>query len=76
MTWLSGTEIDRTSRWVRNIALAGRDSRNGYQYSREALTEAVELYEHKPVFLDHAERLASLLANPAALATMLPDRRL
>lgn len=56
--WRSaGTEIDRTSRWVRNIALAGRDSRNGYQYSREALTEAVQLYEHKPVFLDHAERL-------------------
>jgi hypothetical protein len=53
----SGTEIDCSSRWVRNIALAGRDSRNGYQYSREALTEAVQLYEHKPVFLDHAERL-------------------
>jgi len=53
----SATQIDRSGRWVRNIALAGRDSRNGYQYSREALTEAVQLYEHKPVFLDHAERL-------------------
>jgi len=56
--WRSPTiEVDAKSRWIRNIALAGRESRNGYQYSQEALTEAVQLYEHKPVFLDHAERL-------------------
>ncbi|MBD3673481.1 MAG: hypothetical protein HUJ26_08135 [Planctomycetaceae bacterium] len=56
--WRSPTiEVDAASRWIRNIALAGRDSRNGYQYSQEALTDAVQLYEHKPVFLDHAERL-------------------
>ena len=56
--WRSpATEVDSDTRWVKNIALAGRDSRNGYQYSREALTEAASLYEHKPVFLDHAERL-------------------
>jgi len=56
--WRTPTiEVDAKSRWIRNIALAGRESRNGYQYSQEALTDAVQLYEHKPVFLDHAERL-------------------
>jgi len=47
-------EIDQTRRLVRNIALTGRDSKNGYRYSEQALEQAVSLYENKPVFLDHA----------------------
>lgn len=46
--------MDREQRMVWNIALAGRISRNGYQYTEAALQTAVPLYEGKPVFLDHA----------------------
>jgi hypothetical protein len=49
-------EVDLTTRVVRNIALTGRKSRNGYEYTPEALRGAISLYEHKPVFLDHAVR--------------------
>ncbi|QDU78974.1 hypothetical protein Pla110_06780 [Polystyrenella longa] len=51
-----GVQIDRGERLVRNVALAGRYSRNGYEYESQALLEAVDLYEGKPVFLDHAGR--------------------
>lgn len=50
--------VDRDLRLVRNVALAGRHSRNGYRYSEAALRDAVGLYEHKPVFLDHAANVA------------------
>lgn len=50
-------EIDRQQRLVRNIALAGLDSRNGYRYAEPALRQAVPLYDGKPVFLDHAVHL-------------------
>ena len=49
-----GVQIDRAERVVRNVALAGQFSRNGYEYDSSALEEAVSLYEGKPVFLDHA----------------------
>lgn len=49
-------EVDRPARIVRNIALTGCKSRNGYEYTPEALRGAIALYEHKPVFLDHAAR--------------------
>jgi hypothetical protein len=49
-------EVDRSQRIVRNIALTGCKSRNGYEYTPEALRGAIALYEHKPVFLDHAAR--------------------
>lgn len=49
-------EVDRPARIVRNIALTGCKSRNGYEYTPEALREAIALYEDKPVFLDHAVR--------------------
>lgn len=47
--------IDRAQRLVRNIALTGLESKNGYRYSEEALRQAIPLYENKPVFLDHAQ---------------------
>jgi hypothetical protein len=52
--WRAGMSVERDERLVRNVALAGLESRNGYRYSDAALREAARLYEHKPVFLDHA----------------------
>ncbi len=52
--WHSALEVDSSARLVRNVALTGRDSRNGYRYSEVALRTALPLYDHKPVFLDHA----------------------
>lgn len=51
-----GLEIDRAARLIRNVALAGLESKNGYRYSASALREAVPLYEDRPVFLDHSRR--------------------
>jgi hypothetical protein len=42
---------------VKRIVLSGSDSRNGYRYSEAALRRAASLYENKPVFLDHADRV-------------------
>ncbi len=52
--WREDSRVDREGRVVRNVALAGRHSRNGYSYTDQALQEAVGLYEGRPVFLDHA----------------------
>ncbi|QDT67060.1 hypothetical protein [Calycomorphotria hydatis] len=49
-----GVTIDREHLRVRNIALTGSASKNGYEYSEAALREATSLYEQTPVFLDHA----------------------
>ncbi len=46
--------VDVDQRIVCNVALTGRDSKNGYHYSETALRGAIKLYEGKPVFLDHA----------------------
>lgn len=51
-----GGEIDASNRLVRNVALTGLRSRNGYRYREAALREALALYADKPVFLDHAPR--------------------
>ena len=47
-------QVDSQQRLVTGIALAGRESANGYTYTEAALREAVSLYESRPVFLDHA----------------------
>jgi hypothetical protein len=52
--WRADACVEQETRFVRNVALAGRESRNGYVYSESALREAVSLYDRKPVFLDHA----------------------
>ena len=46
--------VDPQNRLVKNVALTGLESRNGYRYAEEALRDALPLYENKPVFLDHA----------------------
>gem|GEM_PF-1222028 len=53
--WRTGDVlIDTDSRVVRNVALSGTKSKNGYRYRAKALRKAIPLYENKPVFLDHA----------------------
>lgn len=51
--WRADSQVDRSERLVRNVALAGLESRNGYRYSEASLRDAAKLYEGKPVFLDH-----------------------
>lgn len=52
--WRSQLAVDPAARLVQNVALTGRDSKNGYRYAESALRSALPLYDHKPVFLDHA----------------------
>ncbi|MEZ6065168.1 MAG: hypothetical protein R3B90_05560 [Planctomycetaceae bacterium] len=52
--WHTAIEVDAAHRIVRNVALAGTESRNGYTYHADALAAAAHLYDRKPVFLDHA----------------------
>lgn len=63
--WREDSRVERESRLVQNVALAGRHSRNGYSYSEQALREAVALYEGRPVFLDHAASGAPPLERSA-----------
>lgn len=51
-------KVDPQARLVQNIVLCGAVSRNGHRYTTEALQAAVTLYNHKPVFLDHAPNTA------------------
>ncbi|QDT47070.1 hypothetical protein Pan258_10970 [Symmachiella dynata] len=50
--------IDLETGIVRNVALAGPDSKNGYRYTDESLRRATVLYADKPVFLDHGRDLS------------------
>lgn len=52
--WNDALAIDAEARLVKNVALAGLHSKNGYHYVEAALQSAAPLYQHKPVFLDHA----------------------
>jgi|GEM_PF-1182228 len=54
--WAEDLTIDREQRLVRNVALAGLQSRNGYRYTELALQSGVSLYEQRPVFLDHGDQ--------------------
>jgi len=56
--WRAELHVDRTNRLVKNVALTGTESVNGYRYSEAALREAIPHYDGKPVFLDHARNLA------------------
>jgi hypothetical protein len=52
--WRIGAHVERDARLVRNVALAGPASKNGYRYAETALRDGAALYDRKPVFLDHA----------------------
>lgn len=51
--WRSAVVVERETRTIRNVALAGAESKNGYRYAESALKGAARLYEGVPVFLDH-----------------------
>jgi len=53
--WLAEATVERDASLVRNVALLGPESRNGYRYTAEAMQTAAPLYEGRPVFVDHAE---------------------
>lgn len=53
--FLAEATFDREAAVVRNVALLGPESRNGYRYTLEAMQDAVPLYEGRPVFIDHPE---------------------
>ncbi len=50
---LAEAAVDREQGVVRNVALLGPESKNGYRYTLEAMQQAVPLYEGRPVFVDH-----------------------
>jgi len=45
--------IDREAGLIRNVAIHGPESRNGYNYSEKAQGQVAKLLEGKPVYLDH-----------------------
>jgi len=51
--WLAEAVVDPQAHRLRNVALLGPESRNGYRYTPEAMSAAVPLYEDRPVFLNH-----------------------
>lgn len=51
-------QIETSQRLVQNVVLCGAVSRNGHRYTPAALQQAAALYQHKPVFLDHAPQPA------------------
>ena len=51
--FLADARLEPDQAVVRNVALLGPRSRNGYEYTTEAMQQAVPLYEGRPVFLDH-----------------------
>lgn len=60
--------VEREQGLVRNVALLGPTSRNGYRYTAEAMRQAVPLYAGRPVFIDHA-------ATPPAYTGSSPQVR-
>jgi hypothetical protein len=53
--FLAEAQFDPETHIVRNVALLGPASRNGYRYTAEAMQDALPLYDGRPVFVDHAE---------------------
>ena len=50
--------FDQQASVIRNIALTGANSKNGYEYEDQALEEAVNIYNGKPIFLDHPAQIS------------------
>ena len=48
--------IDRDARLIQNVAILREESRNGYRYSRAAMTQAVALFNGVRSFIDHGSR--------------------
>ncbi|MCB9950903.1 MAG: hypothetical protein H6824_07965 [Planctomycetaceae bacterium] len=52
--WNRQLQVQSEERLVKNVALTGNMSRNGYAYDDQAHFRSRSLYNGKPVFLDHA----------------------
>lgn len=50
---LAEAKVDRENRMLLGVALLGSVSKNGRRYSKEALRDAVRLYDGVNVYLDH-----------------------
>jgi hypothetical protein len=50
---LAEASIDRKAGTIDNVAILGRESENGWDYSDEAMQDLVELLEGGPMFMDH-----------------------
>lgn len=50
------SKIDRESRTIFGVAVLGKQSKHGYEYSDSALQEGVSFFEDSPVFLEHEEQ--------------------
>lgn len=48
--------FDEAASTLRNVVLAGTESKNGYRYTEAAFRNALKLYEGRPVFLDHGAK--------------------
>jgi len=48
-------EIDKEQGVIRNVAVLGAKSANGYEYKNSALQSAVKVFEGSKVFIDHSE---------------------
>lgn len=49
----AGFAFNADERLLENVAICGRQSKNGYEYSEAALRGAAEMYAGRPVFLNH-----------------------
>lgn len=48
--------VDREAGVIRGVKILGKTSRNGYEYSDTAMSEAARLYEGRKVYIDHPSR--------------------
>jgi hypothetical protein len=54
--FLAEAAVERPTGYVRNVALLGPESRNGYRYAASAMERAAPLYEGRPLFIDHPDQ--------------------
>jgi len=50
---LESAQVDRAGNMLRNVKLLGKHSKNGREYSEQALNDAARLYHNAPFYLDH-----------------------
>ncbi len=73
--WLAEARLDRTQSLVRDVALLGPESRNGYRYTAEAMQQAAPLYDGRPVFVDHPEATRGLTPHGSPSSPGSPLQR-
>ncbi len=64
LTFSDTHSVDRDAGVIRGVRVLGRHSRNGREYSDQALSEAARLYQGIGVNLNHADRRESSLERP------------